>query len=140
MPTIIRTLLGRRVMRPVFCLLTLFTLTMAFLPKPPATPIDRFGDKFEHMVAFAVLTVAALIGWPQSRRWRIIVLLSALGGMIEVVQAIPVLHRDSDWHDWAADTAAIVVTALLISPLVDFAVQRGICTAKVAHPTADAGA
>jgi MYXO-CTERM domain-containing protein len=26
--------------------------------------------------------------------------------MIELVQTIPVLHRDGDWIDWAADTIA----------------------------------
>lgn len=102
----------------MFWLLTLFTLTMAFLPKPPSIALDAYGDKVEHMVAFAVLTAVALIGWPQSKRWRIIVLLSALGGMIEVVQAIPALGRDSDWRDWAADTAAIITAAVVVSPIV----------------------
>jgi VanZ family protein len=105
-------------MRPIFWLLTLFTLTMAFLPKPPATPIDQFGDKFEHMLAFAVLTSVALIAWPQARRWRIMLLLSALGAMIEVVQAIPVLHRDSDWHDWVADTLAILAAVVVVAPIL----------------------
>jgi len=102
----------------MFLLLTAFTLTMAFLPKPPATPIDRFGDKFEHMLAFAVLTAVALVGWPQSRRWRIVLLLSGLGAVIELVQEVPELHRDSDWHDWAADTLAIVAAAVMVSPIV----------------------
>lgn len=102
----------------MFWLLTLFTLTMAFLPKPPSVPLDAYGDKVEHMVAFAVLTAVALVGWPQSRRWRIIVLLSALGAMIEVVQAIPALHRDSDWRDWVADTLAIIAAAVVVSPIV----------------------
>jgi VanZ family protein len=118
MVNFVHAVFGPRVMRPLFVLLTLFTLTMAFLPKPPATPIDRFGDKFEHMLAFAVLTAVALIGWPQSRRWRIILLLSGLGALIEFVQEIPDLHRDSDWHDWAADTLAIVAAAVVVSPIV----------------------
>jgi len=118
MANLIHTVFSPRLVRPLFWLLTLFTLTMAFLPKPPATPIDQFGDKFEHMLAFAVLTGVALIGWPQSRRWRIVLLLSALGAGIEVVQAIPVLHRDADWHDWAADSIAIVVAAAVVSPIV----------------------
>ena len=118
MAKIIHTVFAPSLIRPLFWLLTVFTLTMAFLPKPPATPIDQFGDKFEHMVAFAVLTGVALIGWPQSRRWRIVLLLSALGAMIEVVQSIPMLHRDCDWHDWAADTIAVVVAAVVVSPIV----------------------
>ena len=118
MANLIHTVFGPRVVRPLFWLLTLFTLTMAFLPKPPATPIDQFGDKVEHMVAFAVLTGVALIGWPQSRRWRIILLLSGLGAVIELVQEVPELHRDSDWHDWAADTLAIIAAAVMVSPIV----------------------
>lgn len=118
MANLIHTVFGPRVVRPLFWLLTLFTLTMAFLPRPPSTPIDRFGDKIEHMVAFAVLTGVALIGWPQSRRWRIILLLSGLGAVIELVQEVPELHRDSDWHDWAADTLAIIAAAVMVSPIV----------------------
>ena len=118
MANLIHTVFGPRVVRPLFWLLTLFTLTMAFLPKPPATPIDQFGDKFEHMLAFAVLTGVALVGWPQSRRWRIVLLLSGLGAVIELVQEVPELHRDSDWHDWAADTLAIVAAAVMVSPIV----------------------
>ncbi len=118
MVNLVQTVFGPRIVRPLFWLLTAFTLTMAFLPKPPATPLDQFGDKFEHMLAFAVLTGVALVGWPRSKRWRIVLLLSALGAMIEFVQAIPMLHRDSDWHDWAADTIAIVVAAVLVSPIV----------------------
>ena len=33
--------------------------------------------------------------------------LSFLGALIEVLQAIPELHRDCDIRDWIADTAAI---------------------------------
>jgi hypothetical protein len=36
------------------------------------------------------------------------------GAVIEVVQAIPMLHRDSDVMDWIADTAAVLVVLLLI--------------------------
>lgn len=116
--SLLRTLLSPRVVRPLFWLLLLFTLTMAFLPKPPSVPLDALGDKWEHMIAFATLTAVALLGWPESRRWRVVLLLSAIGAMIEVVQAIPELHRDSDWHDWVADTASIIVAAVVVSPIV----------------------
>jgi hypothetical protein len=62
-----------------------FAVTMALLPKPPHMPIDQFGDKFGH-----------------------------LGAMIEVLQAIPSLHRDCDIYDWIADTLAITVVLLIV--------------------------
>jgi hypothetical protein len=40
--------------------------------------------------------------------------LSLFGAFIEVVQAIPELHRDSDVLDWLADTVAVAVVLLLV--------------------------
>lgn len=88
-------------------------LTMAFLPKPPKLAIDSFGDKFEHMLAFLVLTLLAQLGFAQTPRWRIAERLSFVGAMIEVVQSIPVLHRDCDIRDWIADTLTVVVVTAL---------------------------
>jgi VanZ family protein len=36
------------------------------------------------------------------------------GAFIEVVQAIPALHRDSDVKDWIADTIAAAAVLLLV--------------------------
>ena len=98
-----------RLTRPLFWALAAFAMLMALLPKPPGLPIDRFGDKFEHMLAFFVLTIVARLAWPGASRWKVGLRLSMLGLLIEVLQAIPVLHRDMDWHDWVADTLAIVL-------------------------------
>jgi hypothetical protein len=46
-------------------------VTMAVLPSPPHTPIDGFGDKFEHMLAFATLTVLAEFAFPVMPRLRL---------------------------------------------------------------------
>lgn len=112
-----KTLLSHRIaglVRIAFWVALVTALTMAFLPKPPKLPIDSFGDKFEHMLAFFGLTVLAQIGFQQTPRWRIAERLSFVGAMIEVVQSIPILHRDCDIRDWMADTATIiVVTAIL---------------------------
>jgi hypothetical protein len=35
--------------------------------------------------------------------------LSFLGALVEVMQAMPLVHRDCDIRDWVADTVAIVV-------------------------------
>ena len=85
------------------------TFVMAALPHPPRIPGDPV-DKLQHMAAFTVLTALACAAWPAMSRLRLAIILSAFGAWIEVVQAIPALHRDSDWRDWVADTAAILVT------------------------------
>lgn len=101
--------------RAIFALLLVFTLYMAWTPKPPHLPIDRFGDKAEHMLAFATLSVMAAIAFPRARLARIGERLSFLGALVEVVQNIPALHRDCDILDWIADTAAITVTLLIVA-------------------------
>ena len=105
----VRHLLSSRLLRPLFWALAVFALTMALLPKPPGTPIDSLGDKFAHMLAFSVLTGVAAFAWRDTRWSRITIALSLFGAAIEVLQAIPALHRDSDWRDWVADTVAVLV-------------------------------
>lgn len=107
------------VYRPIalglFWLALAFAVTMALLPHPPVLPIDSLGDKFEHSLAFATLTVLGGFAFPAMPRWRRAERLSFLGALIEVVQSLPALHRDCDIRDWIADTLAIVVTTLLIA-------------------------
>lgn len=112
------TLFSPRVLRPLFWLLAAFALLMALLPKPPSLPIDQFGDKFEHMLAFAVLAGVANLGWRHLKAWRIVLWLSAFGALIEVLQMIAALHRDADPRDWLADTAAILVATLIARALL----------------------
>ncbi len=96
-----------------FWLAAAFAVVMAVLPKPPAMPMDGYGDKVEHIIAFATLSLLAVIAFPQMPRLRIVERLSFLGALIEVVQSIPALHRDCDIRDWVADTVAIVVVVSL---------------------------
>ena len=95
--------------RVLFCAALGFAVVMAILPKPPQLPTDALGDKFHHILAFAVLSALAAAAWPRASRWRTIERLSFLGALIEVVQAIPGLHRDCDIRDWVADTLAIML-------------------------------
>ncbi len=90
-------------------------VTLAVLPHPPQLPLDRLGDKFNHMLAFATLTALAEFGLPAEPRWRLAERLSFLGALIEVAQSIPALHRDCDIRDWVADTLAIVVVTVLMA-------------------------
>ena len=102
----------RRSIRLAFWAATLFTFVMAVLPHPPQLP-GAPSDKFQHILAFAVLTGLAVAGWPMASRLRLLLALSGFGVLIELVQAIPALHRSSDWRDWIADTGAILVVLAL---------------------------
>lgn len=89
-----------------------FAVTMALLPHPPG--LIEVGDKSQHMLAFAVLAVLAAWSYPAASLLRLGERLSFLGALIEVLQAIPALHRDCDIRDWIADTVAISVVLGLI--------------------------
>lgn len=91
---------------------------LAILPHPPQLPTDSLGDKFNHVLAFSVMATFAWLGWPSASRLRVVAGLSGLGALIEVVQAIPVLHRDADPRDWVADTLAVVVVTLVAAVLL----------------------
>lgn len=97
-----------------FFVLWAFALFMALSPRPPKLPIDRFGDKAEHVLAFAVLTLFARLGFRDAPDRRILERMSFAGAMVEVLQSIPALHRDCDWRDWMADTLAVAVVLLMM--------------------------
>jgi hypothetical protein len=93
-----------------------FAVIMATLPKPPKLAmIDQFGDKFEHMLAFAVITLLAALAYPNVKLARIAERLSFLGALIEVAQSVPALHRDCDIFDWVADTVSILLMLTLVA-------------------------
>lgn len=100
-------------LRVAFWLAALFALVMATLPKPPQLP-GAPSDKIQHIIAFIVLAGLAAAAY---RRTSLVVIaagLSAFGALIEFLQALPMLHRDSDVRDWLADTAASAVVLLII--------------------------
>jgi hypothetical protein len=95
----------QRALRGLFWACAAFALFMALTPHPPRFANEP-GDKVQHMIAFATLGAIAAIGWRNMRGWKIFLALAAFGGFIEIAQAIPALHRDSQWLDWFADMAA----------------------------------
>jgi VanZ family protein len=92
------------------------SLVMALLPQPPPLPGEP-PDKILHIVAFLTLTALALGAYPKVSRPRLAVALSAFGGLIEILQMIPVLNRDAQWLDWVADTAAVLAVLALAALL-----------------------
>lgn len=93
-----------------------FAIVMAVIPHPPHVLSDIW-DKWQHMAAFGVLTILSVLAYPRAPLHRIGERLSFLGAMIEVVQSIPVLHRDCDIMDWVADTA-VIIAVLAITRVV----------------------
>lgn len=92
----------------------LFALVMALLPHPPQ--IGPASDKAQHILAFAVLAGLAALAWPQ-RLLLIGLGLVAFGGLIELLQMLPSLHRDGQTGDWIADAAATMTVLALASIL-----------------------
>ena len=87
----------------VFC--ACLSFAMAVLPHPPALPGEP-SDKLMHVLAFATLGVLSAGGFRSVGIGRLFVALSLFGAAIEAIQAIPMLHRDSEIADLAADMAA----------------------------------
>ncbi len=95
----------------LFWAAALFAFVMAVLPHPPQLPA---GDKFQHMLAFAVLAGLAVLAYPRASMVWLLLGLAGFGALIEIVQLIPQLHRDSDWHDWVADILAAATVFALV--------------------------
>lgn len=102
---------GLVLLRLLFWAAALLAFVMAVLPHPPHVPAN---DKVQHMAAFATLGLLGSFAYPRLSTLRLLIGLSLFGALIEVVQAIPALHRDSDPLDWLADTIACAIVLLAI--------------------------
>lgn len=81
---------------------------LALVPQPPQVgPLT--SDKLQHLLAFAALSVGALLAYPQVAQVRLVLALAAYGAAIEIVQLVPALHRSSDVLDWLVDVATVAV-------------------------------
>lgn len=105
----VRRLAGGRLARTLFFAAALFALVMALLPHPPQIPGNP-SDKVQHVAAFATLGLLGSLAYPRLSPLWLIAALSLFGAFIEIAQAIPMLHRDSDPLDWLADTFACLVS------------------------------
>lgn len=96
------------ILRGLFWGAAIFAFTMAVLPKPPTLPGEP-SDKIQHVIAFLTLSALAASAYPRLSLVRLGAALSGLGLLIEFVQLIPALNRDSELLDWVADTAAVIL-------------------------------
>lgn len=90
-------------------------VTLALLPHPPG--LRELGDKAQHMLAFGTLAILGAFAFPRFPKAHLAERLSFLGALVEVLQAIPGLHRDCDIRDWIADTIAILIVLGLLHAL-----------------------
>lgn len=95
-----------RLAQVAFVVALIFTFYSAVIPPHKAMHLAPW-DKAEHFIAFYTLAVLAAAAFPTRNLIVIGVLLSAFGALIEIVQGLPVVHRDRDFWDWVADTIAI---------------------------------
>jgi hypothetical protein len=72
-------------------------------------------DKAEHFLCFYLLAAVGAFAFPRFKVLWLALALSGLGAAIEIVQGLPMVARDSDWKDWAADTIAV---ACALGPLI----------------------
>lgn len=101
-----------RLARIAFFGAALFAFVMAVLPHPPMIPGNP-PDKLQHMLAFATLGVVGAIGFARRSAWSLFLMLTGFGAFIELVQALPMIHRDCDIRDLIADMIAAAIALAL---------------------------
>ena len=110
---------------------------LSSLPHPdeelPRFLFEALGDKFLHVVEYAVLAVLCYralrrAAGPSAREYAValaIVAASLYGATDEVHQAF-VPFRTAAWSDWVADTAGAAIGAVIAARFMERAVKDGI--------------
>ncbi len=78
---------------------------------PP--PMIPFQDKVFHVLAFMALTGPAVLALPRSYMWFWLAHMVALGGGIEIAQAMGDEGRTGSWADFFADCVGIGAGAVI---------------------------
>ena len=97
----------RREVRAGFGIFLIGITAIAWMPGP-AGAMNLFDwDKFNHVAAFASLTVLARMGWPQLGRRTLALGLMVYGLVIEMGQAQPLVGRTASIADMVANGIGI---------------------------------
>lgn len=100
--------LPRPIRLGVYALAVAVVLYITLSPLAALPPPSGMGDKFEHMLTWGALTLLGLALSPR-RLWQIPAFTFALGGVIEVLQAVLPFNRAGDWMDFAADALGVAI-------------------------------
>ncbi|MGC8640678.1 MAG: VanZ family protein [Isosphaeraceae bacterium] len=78
---------------------------------PNSWKIMLHVDKIVHLGIFAVFTVLWLRALPATWKWSVALVLAglALAAITEVVQNVPLIHREGEVQDAAADFAGVLL-------------------------------
>lgn len=104
--------------------LIVMTAAVAILVFGPFSGAEqRFGltDKESHILAFYALASFGLLAMPRMRKWDVVLICLAIGGLIEVVQ--PFIGRSGSIIDWLADAVGVF---LAVVPMMFEDVRRGL--------------
>jgi hypothetical protein len=115
-----------KVARAAFFAALLFTFYSAVVPPAHALELTPW-DKATHFIAFYTLTGLAVAAFPKNNLAVLAALLSGFGALIEIVQGLPLVHRDRDFWDWVADTIAI---ACALAPMLLYWWRRQVGAAQ----------
>jgi len=100
--------------RAAFCLLWPAIAIVAWgelTPHPPEQVSELLGwDKAQHFIAYFGLALMAVLGWSGRRAFALFLIIVALGGMLEILQAV--VGRDAEWGDMLANTLGAVAGTL----------------------------
>ncbi|MBJ7412277.1 MAG: VanZ family protein [Phenylobacterium sp.] len=100
----------RRVRLGLYALAALILLVLCVTPSQDL-PDPGTGDRFEHMAAWFVLTLAGFVLAPR-RRLAIPAFALAYGALIEVLQAAMPFGRHGDPRDLLADAIGVALACL----------------------------
>ena len=79
---------------------------------------STFNDKFNHLIAFIVLSLLAHLAYPKVRRFKWATTLFFYGLLIEAVQYF-LPHREFSLLDLATDSAGIITYLIIFWPFFD---------------------
>jgi VanZ family protein len=80
--------------------LVVLVATTGPVSEPPGPP---GSDKWEHFVTFYALALGAVVLFPRLALWQAAGAVIVYGGLIELIQRLPLVHRDCSLYDWLAD-------------------------------------
>ncbi|WP_439632778.1 VanZ family protein [Glycocaulis sp.] len=98
----------------LFLVALLATSVFALWPGNASSPSALGWHVVHHLAAFIILTMLARAAWPGLRRVWLFALLWAYGGLIELLQSLPVINRSMSLYDWAVDAAGIMLGFVLV--------------------------